>query len=104
MRVLQLTKAGDSVDISELMALGPLELAALKVGCAHFPAGSRQPATGASVHAQDEVSLILSGELDIETVHGKQRIKAGDLVHIPAGEAHSAIALSNVSLLFVLFG
>jgi quercetin dioxygenase-like cupin family protein len=104
MRILQLKNASEVADVSEIMALGPMGLAALKVGCASFPAGSRTPASGTSVHSEDEISLILTGELEVETVLGRQRIKAGDLVHIPAGEAHWANVISPTRLLFVLFG
>lgn len=72
------------------------------VGMLTFPAGTRLPAEGVSVHAQDEVSFILKGELRATSGGTSWTLKEGDVTLIPAGEEHWADVVSDVTLCYVL--
>jgi mannose-6-phosphate isomerase-like protein (cupin superfamily) len=41
-------------------------------------------------HPHDEVRLVLEGEITIETEEGRYRLRAGDLMFVPAGTRHRA--------------
>lgn len=83
---------------------GPQVFATLpaSVGQLFFPAGTRLPLEGVSVHAQDEVSFILSGRLRAFSGDGEYTLVAGDTTLIPAGEEHWAEVLEDVTLCYVL--
>ncbi|MCF8475088.1 MAG: cupin domain-containing protein [Emcibacter sp.] len=96
----------DDVEITELFKIIGLKEkpADLVVGIAGFPEGLRHPPEGMSVHEQDEISIILDGGFFIETIEGKHECKTGDVIHIPAGEAHASTAFGYGKVFYVLFG
>lgn len=71
-------------------------------GTMFLPAGTRVPAEGESVHAQDELSFILSGRLLACSGGETYTLVAGDVTLIPAGEAHWAEVTEDVTLAYVL--
>ncbi len=72
------------------------------VGALSFAAGARLPESGSSVHDQDEISFILSGVLRAESGGERFTLRAGDVTLIPAGEAHWAEVVEDVTLCYVL--
>ena len=72
------------------------------VGTLFFPSGTRLPESGSSVHAQDEISFILSGVLEAESGGERATLRAGDVTLIPAGEHHWAEVVEDVTLCYVL--
>ncbi len=96
------------LDIAELFAITGKEISGgginLKVGVAGFPDGLRQPAKGLATHEEDEISIILEGSFLLETAEGEFFCKSGDVIHIPAGEAHASTACGTGKVFYVLFG
>jgi mannose-6-phosphate isomerase-like protein (cupin superfamily) len=71
-------------------------------GLLEFKAGTRLPVEGFSVHAEDEVSFILSGALKAVSGGEPAVLRAGDISFIPANEAHWAEVLEDVRIAYVL--
>lgn len=94
------------LEIAELFELVGKEMtpANLNVGVAGFPDGLRHPAEGMAAHEQDEISIILEGNFLLETPDGQYECRAGDVIHIPAGEEHASTAADNGKVFYVLFG
>lgn len=92
--------------ITELFEISGQKItpANLNVGVAGFQDNVRHPLEGMSVHDQDEVSIILEGEFLLETAEGKYKCRAGDVIHIAAGEEHASTAFENGKVFYVLFG
>lgn len=76
----------------------------LKTGFASFQAGVRQPPEGLVSRDEVEISLILSGETELYTESGTLKLKEGDLVMIPPGEANAAKALTKLDVYYILCG
>lgn len=95
-----------AINIAPLLKLTGFRGAGLfEVGCAFFPCGAEHPVEGGySTHEQHEVSLILSGALEIETQAGVREVSAGQVVHIEPHEAHRVRARSDSAVYYVLFG
>lgn len=95
----------DKFEISELFEIAGKETtsASLKVGVASFKDDERHPQEGMSVHEQDEISIILEGKFLLETREGKCKCRAGDVIHIPAGEEHASTAYDNGKVFYILF-
>jgi quercetin dioxygenase-like cupin family protein len=92
-----------------LQVLDQLELpaeasASLKMGTAKIQKGDWIPVAGYSTHEQHEISVILKGQLEIEVAGQSTRLKNGDAVIIPAGEAHRTLALEDSELIWFWFG
>jgi quercetin dioxygenase-like cupin family protein len=92
-----------------MQVLDQLELpaetsASLKMGTAKIQKGDWVPQTGYSSHAQHEVSVILKGLLEIEIAGQTTPLKHGEVVMIPAGEAHRTLALEDSELIWFWFG
>lgn len=95
----------DSLDIAELFDICGLgKQADLQVGFAGFPLGLRHPGEGMAAHEQDEISIIIEGEFELETEAGKIMCKVGDVTYIPAGEAHASRSPTGGKVFYVLFG
>ena len=105
MKVYKMPVSDGTVSIENLVELFGGSTANLRIGSATFPAGTRHPETGYSVHDHHEVSLILSGEIGLDTPDGSFRAFApGDLVHIEPGEEHAPRPIIDSQVLFILFG
>jgi len=104
MDIRTLPQPSGDIDITSLLTLGPQDGAAIDVGTAFFPPDIRFPQTGFSVHQQHEVSLLLEGELAIETPGETQIVKAGQVIHLLPGEQHAATAISRARVYYILFG
>ncbi len=92
-----------------MQVLDQLELpaetsASLKMGTAKIQKGDWVPVTGYSSHQQHEISLILKGLLEIEIAGQTTKLKHGEVVMIPAGEAHRTLALEDTELIWFWFG
>jgi quercetin dioxygenase-like cupin family protein len=92
-----------------MQVLDQLELpaeasASLKMGTAKIQKGDWVPLTGYSSHEQHEISLILKGQLEIEIAGQATKLKDGEVVMIPAGEAHRTLALEDSELIWFWFG
>jgi quercetin dioxygenase-like cupin family protein len=57
-----------------------------------------------AAHEQDEISVILSGSFVLHGETGDIQCEAGDVIHIPAGEAHASTAVGDSSVFYVLYG
>lgn len=53
------------------------------------------------VHAFDEALLVISGVMQLEVAGAVIRVDAGELVIVPAGQAHAVAAGSHGSLVIV---
>jgi len=106
MRVYKVSFPSSGELVSSLVALPELPSAALRVGVARIPVGVRVPDEGYSSHRAHELSLLLRGVLQVESGGQKHLVQAGELTLIPAGEAHSALAVGkeDVELLWIWFG
>lgn len=106
MKIYPTNFTSDTVEITELFKITAAERkpANLDVGVAGFPEGLRHPPEGMSAHVQDEISIILDGGFVLETKEGKYECKAGDVIHIPAGEEHASTAIGYGKVFYVLFG
>jgi mannose-6-phosphate isomerase-like protein (cupin superfamily) len=71
-------------------------------GILEFRAGTRLPTTGCSIHAEDEVSFILSGALQAVSGDEHATLRTGDISFIPANEPHWAEVLEDVRIAYVL--
>lgn len=95
----------DSLDIAELFEIcGQQKTCDLQVGFAGFPLGLRHPPEEMAAHDQDEISIIIEGQFDVETAAGKVGCKKGDVIHIPAGEAHASSSSTGGKVFYVLYG
>lgn len=62
------------------------------------------PPVGTSTHAQDEVSIFLKGTATLEAGGETRQVTTGEVIHIPAGEAHRSQALEDCEIFWMLFG
>ncbi len=104
MRVIKTDFGGTDLALRSLLKLALPAAAALEFGTVVIPCGTRQPPQGVSRHDGEEISLILEGRAVIEWQGGRTEVRAGDVVHIPAGEAHATEALERCLVYFVLAG
>lgn len=84
--------------LAEVATHGP---ARLELGTARLPAGGRVPEVGESRHADMEISYVVSGIVDVVTADGVSRIRAGDLVIVPAREWHYSLVIEAADLVYV---
>lgn len=75
---------------------------AVQIGTVHFLSGQRAPETGSAAHEEREISVILEGELEVISGGVRHVVGPGDLVDIPAGEAHYSTALSDSKVVYML--
>jgi len=95
---------GSDFALESLLRLAASDRASLEIGIVEIPQDYRHPTEGASIHEQDEISLILSGRLEIECNERTTTLEAGDVVVIPAGEPHASRSLEDARIYFALFG
>ena len=62
------------------------------------------PDQGESAHPRREVTLILEGELSTTSDNKTERLGAGDIVTIPAGQEQSSIVHKDTRLVYFFFG
>lgn len=104
MNILSLPREGAAAGIASLLQLRPDGGPAVDVGIATFPRDIRYPETGYSAHEQHEVSLVLSGEITLETKSGLHVAKTGGVIHMAPGEQHAVIAKCHAQVFYVLLG
>ena len=76
----------------------------LEFGTGFLKAGTRMPDQGVSAHPRREVTLILDGELSTTSGNRTERLGAGDIVTIPAGQEQSTIVHKDTRLIYFFFG
>ncbi len=76
----------------------------LEFGTGFLKAGTRMPDHGVSAHPRREVTVILEGELSTKSGEKTERLRAGDIVTIPAGQKQSSIVHKDTRLLYFFFG
>ncbi|WP_428098199.1 cupin domain-containing protein [Candidatus Rariloculus sp.] len=76
----------------------------LEFGTGFLRAGTRMPDQGVSAHPRREITLILDGELSTTSGNRTERLGAGDIVTIPAGQEQSSIVHKDTRLLYIFFG
>jgi quercetin dioxygenase-like cupin family protein len=74
------------------------------MGTAKIQKGDWVPQNGYSSHEQHEISVILKGLLEVEIDGQISKVKNGEVVMIPAGEAHRTLALEDSELIWFWFG
>jgi quercetin dioxygenase-like cupin family protein len=104
MQIIKTQFNGPDFSLDYLLKLPLRDPATLEFGTVVMPRGYRQPREGFSKHAGEEISLILKGRSLIEHPGGRTEVGPGDLVHIPAGEAHATVVLEECHVLFALAG
>ena len=90
--------------VLQLLDLPPEKLAGLRVGTARLAKGEWVPSEGTSKHAQDEVSIFLRGSATLEADGNVRQVGMGEVIVIPAGEAHRSQALEDCEIFWMLFG
>ena len=101
MEVIKLSYPAAPDPTLELTRVAGAGGAVLQVGTALLRKGHRIPDTGESCHEGTEVSVILDGVLDVTCGGRVHRLTAGDLVVVPAGEAHHTEVLEEAHLVYV---
>ena len=76
----------------------------LEIGTGFLKAGSRMPDQGVSKHPRREITLILEGELSTTSGAETKRLRAGDIVTIPAGQEQHTVVHQDTRLLWMFFG
>ena len=104
MKLLRLEYAAQPAQVLSLLDLPPEQNAILKMGSARIQKGDWVPLEGHSSHEQHEISVILSGKLEVESGGQPALVQGGDISLIPAGEAHRARALEDTELIWFWFG
>lgn len=104
MNVFRLEYARSPEQVLSLLELPSEARASMKMGTARIEKGGWVPTEGHSRHDQHEVSVILKGELEVESGGQKGRMVAGDASLIPAGEEHRARAVEDTELIWFWFG
>ena len=75
-----------------------------EIGSGFLKAGSRMPEKGSSVHPRREITLILEGELSTTSGNRTERLVAGDMVTIPAGQKQHTLVHKDTRLVWIFFG
>lgn len=105
MKITTLRYGTETDPLIELLRLNQIKDASATIGTVAFKAGQRIPeGNGKSKHDQDEVSVILDGEIILETETGNKTLGSGTLIHIPAGVEHSSVAKEDTKIFFMLIG
>lgn len=87
-----------------LLELKPEQWASLKMGTVRLNKGEWVPVEGYSKHKQHELSVILSGRLEVECAGEQFMLQAGEVSLIPAEEEHRARATEDAELIWFWFG
>src|SRR5262245_3702297 len=72
----------------------------LSVGTYSIPAGGTDDQTP---HTEDEVYVVTAGRARLVTGSGTTDVKPGDVIHVPAGEAHWFVDVTEDLALLVVF-
>lgn len=105
MKISKLEYGTETEPLIEHLRLNDINNASASIGTVAFKAGQRVPdGEGQSVHDQDEVSIVLEGRITLQTDDKNTTLDAGTLVHIPAGVAHSSVAVEDTRIYFMLIG
>ena len=103
-KFIPLNYAEHPSQVLQLLNLPPEKLAGLRVGTARLSKGEWVPPEGMSTHAQDEVSIFLSGSATLESGGETRKVGPGEVIVVPAGEAHRSQALEDCEIFWMLFG
>jgi len=60
-----------------------------------FQDGQRLPEEGFSAHSHPEISIVLSGEIQVGLQDGEYKVPAGTVIVIPGGEQHYTLNCSD---------
>jgi len=105
MKITKLRYGSGKDPLIEHLKLHDIQDAHASIGTVVFKEGQRVPAgDGRSAHDQDEVSLILDGKITLDTEDESTILESGTLIHIPAGIAHSSVAIEDTKIFFMLIG
>jgi quercetin dioxygenase-like cupin family protein len=77
-----------------------LDVPDLSVGTYSLPAGGLDDQTP---HTEDEVYVVTAGRARIVTDSGTAEVGPGDVIYVPAGEAHRFVDIAEDLALLVLF-
>jgi mannose-6-phosphate isomerase-like protein (cupin superfamily) len=104
MEVFRLKYPSAPERVLSLLELAPEQWAGLKMGTVRLNKGEWVPLEGYSKHEQHELSVILSGGLEVECAGEQSMLQAGEVSLIPAGEEHRARATEDTELIWFWFG
>lgn len=76
----------------------------IEIGTGRFAAGQFMPEVGQSQHAMREISIILEGEIETKSGGKTERLKAGDIVTIPAHQVQHSRFIADTKLIYIFFG
>lgn len=76
----------------------------IEIGTGRFSAGQLMPEVGHSQHAMREISIILEGEIETKSGGRTERLKAGDIVTIPAHQVQQSRFIADTRLIYIFFG
>ena len=98
---VEFPKSDDRIKFLHAFTVGGVKL---EFGTGFLKAGTRMPDQGESAHPRREVTLILEGELSTTSDNKTERLGAGDIVTIPAGQEQSSIVHKDTRLVYFFFG
>lgn len=104
MEVFKLKYPNAPQQVLSLLELPAEEQAGFQMGTVRLGQGEWVPLEGYSAHAQHELSVILSGSLEVECAGEHSVVGAGEVAWIPAGEQHRARATQDTELIWFWFG
>jgi len=104
MEVFKLKYPDAPEQVLSLLELPPEQRASLKMGTVRLNKGDWVPLEGYSKHQQHELSVVLTGGLEVECAGENSTLVAGEVSLIHAGEEHRAKATQDTQLIWFWFG
>ena len=90
--------------LHELMRFCDPAANTIVIGTGHFLAGQVMPSEGYSRYPMREISFILEGELETESCGKTVRLRAGELITIPADMRQRTTFIKETKLVYLFFG
>jgi mannose-6-phosphate isomerase-like protein (cupin superfamily) len=92
--------AGDPAEPARTHYVEHLRVPDLSVGTCRIPAGG---VDGQSPHTEDEIYVVTAGRARLVADSGTADVGPGDVVYVPAGEAHRFVDITEDLALLVVF-
>ncbi len=100
MKVIRMRDPRDGAVTEAMLDLHTAGRSRIEIGTALLRAGARVPVEGESRHTGTEISYVIRGVVDVVNADGTTRIRAGDLVVVPANEWHYSHVVEEAALVY----